>query len=74
MRRSYKIKGEADLKDLAPKLADQPIAKQIKIIKEQLKESRDYLELLDRRKRTVKFAMRRIRIKLIELRYAQEEK
>ena len=74
MRRSYKIKGEMDLKDLAPKLADQPIAKQIKIIKDQLKESRDYLELLDRRKRTVKFAMRRIRIKLIELRYAQEEK
>jgi len=74
MRRSYKIKGEADLKDLAPKLEGQSIPQQIKIIRGQIKESRDYIELLEKRKRTVKYAIRRMNIKLTQLRYAEEEK
>jgi len=74
-RKDIKLTNESagGIAGLAPKLGDLPILEQRTIIKAEVKRAQELLESLKGQIRATNYSIRRMRIKLAQLRYEMEE-
>ena len=75
-RKDIKLSNESagGIDGLAPKLEDLPIMEQKVVIKAEVKHAQELIESLKGQIRATTYSIRRMRIKLAQLRYEQEEK